>query len=666
MSKFIKYFIFALLIAISLFAAGELQPEITSYKLNDASLVTYRVDNDLQPEDVRQIASLLSQTAEQNGAGIFVSEFEVYDDFNETRILYYTPAALEHIKTAMNGNYSYESFLTGKVDYSLRPMSELSITHDSLDVRFCGDDTAVSYAKRDLRKVLTVEYSENMRPEAVENYIKIAVFVLAALIIILFSLFDLNLQRKEFIIKCIYGESKIALAMKGFATDALVLCTETAGIFFVVSKLNSVACCRKEILIFTASLLAGIFVSYLTLLRARPVYTLKGQENTKKILSACHVLKLALSVMLVCAISVLIALLIDSRTYIKTSDLFKSHSDYYFVSAVESHNYHGQISTEKPVSLNNSMAYEHYGEYLPLMLDRDYYASTGEPGENGYYIFANSNASDYLRSAIKEISNVEFDKDYVIILPEKDTNSKLIDDTLYEINCRYNKFMESDIPIYTRENVQIIKTSRSYEVFATDDDKSSGMGVYKNEPVVLCTLPENTPGNILEEMNLSSNNYYMFKLNDRQKEQLVKDNSDMNIYFNGCKAQYDHYWRTERIGLVYFSTFSVILIILEFVLLSLTVKSEFELNKEELCIKKILGYRLLSRYGELIAGTLISSFICFGLSVFALSRMDTSVPFMAAIAVSSALLALEFCMLVYFAAKLEKANIQKALKGGAL
>ncbi len=659
-----------MLIAICLFIAGEIQPLITNYKLTSFANSSYNIGQTLTKdesyEEFNGIIEAFTIAAEENDIGIFIAKYESKSNLEEIEHFYCAGNAADYLADVFDDNYGYDSVINGKIHYDISTLNDISQLDSYITLYFCGDDQSVSNAQDYIGKYLkTSEMIEKKTQGNIYLYIEYGTLILALVLIMMFGVSDVNIKKKEYVIKYIYGESKLSLIGKYYITDAAVYCAIIAAETFAVMQLNSVACCLKEIIVFAICVLIGDLLCYLPLFKADPVYALKGQENKKKVLSTNRMIKIAVSAFIVCVIAAFITLLNDSMTYIKTADFFEQHSDYSFCYAEKDDD---RETTGRFVDNNYRIACDYYDHCQPLLINRDSYMiyDYQEDGANGYYIFANANAVDYLKTAVSEFKNTEITADYIIIAPEDMINDDFIDKNLMCINSRYNVYIDNGEELYNRDNVQIIKTERSYKVFATDNDKESEMGIYKNEPVIVCTVPENESEYPPEEMNLGSQPYYMLRISDDLKNELIDKNGYTRFVRTNCKEQYDHFWRMNRLGLIYFGAFSAVLIILEIIVLSFIVKLEFDLNKEELCIKKVLGYTLLSRYGVLIATTLLSSFICCIISTYVLGMLDTNTPAVAAVVVSLLLLILEFVIIVVNAIKLEKASIPKILKGGAL
>ncbi len=663
----------ALLIAACLFLTGELQTMIVNAEITSFDNLSFRIKNDftseISEEELDALKGVLKAAAEKNNAGLFVTSYEQQSNLEETEYFYCAGNAAEYIEETVGGHFTYDSLLTGRLNFKLCQIDELTDTDTTIDVYFCGDEKAVQTAKDYISEYIT---PSNVPADTfganIYKIMSMAAFALAAALIMMFTTFDVNVRRKEYVIKCIYGESRLLLIGRYYLTDAAVYLAEITLFTVLLSQLNSLLYGIADVIIFAAMILAGVLLCYIPLFKASSVKALKGEDNTRKILFAGRTMKVMVSALIICVTAVFISLLADLKTYIKTADFFKAHSDYSFCYMAKDDDWETMAFDRENYADNNyTTAYEYYDLCEPLLINREAYLSQSNTfGADGCYIFANANAVDYVKSVVGEFKNTRITADYVVIAPEEIIDDGFIEKNLSEINNRYDICIREDIALYNKDNIQIIKTKKSYDVFATDNSKGTEMGVYKDEPIIICTVPENESPYSPKEMNLGSQNYYMLKIDDSLKNELISKNNYTTFVQTNCKEQFDYFWRLNRLGLIYFGVFTVILLFLEAAVLSFVVRAEFELNKEELCIKKIHGYTVLSRYGEVIAETLITSGICFGVSIFILSWLDTKLPFAAAVVTGIILLAFEFAEIVFYAIRLEKRNAVKILKGGAL
>lgn len=668
-----KYLLSALLIAVCLFITGELQPIIAGSNITNFASAGYEIGEiitkEKSSEEFDALKDVFTSAATENNVGIFVKEYEGISKLEEIEHIYCIGNASEHLKKALNGNYEYNSVLVGKINYNIRLFDEIKRFNRYQTVYFCGDNQSVVRAQKYIGKYIAMTGSENSKLQGnIYLYMELGTFTLVFIIIMLYGISDARVRKKEFILKVINGESRLFLFGKYFLADVIAYGTIFAAESFIIAKLNSLIYCKIHIIVFALCVFAGAFLCCLHFLMAAPSEVLKGREDKKKTLSSNWIVKVIVSALIICVISIFITVLMDSVTYIKTADFFEQHSDYSFCYMARDDDWETMVFDRENYADNNyTTACNYYDVCQPLLINREAYpTSSDRKGDNGYYIFSNANTIDYVKSVVKEFKNVEITADYVVIAPEKIINDSFIEKNLYVINNRYDVYISEDKELYNKNNIQIVETEKSYDIFATDNDKESEMGIYKDEPVIICTVPENQSAYLPKEMNLGSQNYYMFKIDDRLKSELISKNAYTSFVQTNCKEQYDYFWRMNKLALMYFGAFSIILIVLEIIVLSFVVKLKFDLNKEELCIKKVLGYTLLSRYGELIAATLLSSFVCSLISIFVLSRIDTNTPAIVVVVISLILLAFEFVIILFNAIRLEKANIQKILKGGAL
>ncbi len=683
-----KYMLSTMLIVMCLFLTGELQMMVVNWNTGAqyegiSCYLEYVITSEDTPDELRKFKQAVKSAADGENIGIIVNCQEYVSDFETVSHMYCVGNAAEYLEKELGGTYEYKSVLVGSESYDIRSIDDLQKLQLSVTIRICGDKPAINAASYKLKGALSefeVFQDVSIVPAVSGGNmylnIQLGCFGAALVLILLFNSTAAKTMKKEFTIKYVYGESRVKLIGKYWLADVLVYGCVTAIASLVISRINSLLDCMGYIVIFTLGIFVISLLCYIPMVSSSPVDVLKGGDGIKAVLNANRVLKTALSVLIVCVVTLFVAALKDSLGFIQSAELFEQHSEHSFCNIWQHQSLHDVSTEELRLDHYNLIAWDFYDRTEPLLIKRvafpvyssgDGYSGSSQNDEfaNGFYIFANSNAIDYFRESISDFKDVEITADYVIIGPEELVTEKKINEILEsDIN---NKYGWDAPPRYSREDIQIVKTKKSYTVFAMDGSSSgSNFGTYRNEIVVICTVPENKMDWNLESMG--SNNFYMLKIDDSLKEELMDKYHYTRFVITNCKEQYDHEAYKARIGLIYCGVFSIILIILEVTILSFVVRLQFDMNKIELCVKKVLGYTLMARYGEIIAETLATSFICCVLSVFAMSKLDitTISPLKVSVITSVILLVAEFVIIMYNAVKLEKANIQKILKGGAL
>ena len=132
-----------------------------------------------------------------------------------------------------------------------------------------------------------------------------------------------------------------------------------------------------------------------------------------------------------------------------------------------------------------------------------------------------------------------------------------------------------------------------------------------------------------------------------------------------CKEMYEHSWRVHKIALTFLALFSILLLILEIMVLGILMKIEFNINKKELCLKKILGYSLFNRYVYSFLYSLITTIICASASAVLIAHY--SLGSLYTVLIVSLLMMLTEALIISINVKqIESVSLVKVLKGDVL
>ena len=665
----IKYILSAILLIIGIFITGEMQFLIAGSRLSECAYVDYELDksysSDENPEEVQAFIDLFKSISQEYDVGIYIQTYTYPTELSTITDVYCTKNSEEFVKDGLSGHYSYSSVLAGKNEYRINDIDELEKIEKYQAVNMIGNQNDVSKAREKLSgyiKEIYFEDSDSFRYDLVVYGVLALIFVA----IMLFYISDVNTKRKEYVIKYIHGESPFALIGKYFALDAAVTLSIIASEVFLVSRFDNVLYAINELVIFTIILLSGELLCYLPLLKANPVVIFKGKENKKKILSANYAVKVLISAIIVCVLTLFVNFYNKSKPYIMSAEFFEEHDDYSYC-RVQTEGVFGDIeAARESAKIPYKIARDYYEETMPILILYQYFSvyDYQEDYSEGGYVFSNYNGMEYLSSVIPELGDVEIKSDYIVVADKAHWSKREKEKCLNEINQRYDAGIDGEV-LYDENNVQFLILDDGYELMAHKGESTDMTPhYYKNVPIIIDAVPENKSKYSIEEMNSGSESNYMFRIDEKLKTEIIEEYDLVKFTQTNCKENFDHFWRMNKIGLIYFGVFSVLLIILEIAVLSFVVKLEFSLNQEERCIQKVLGYSFMSRYIELIATTIIMSVICFAISIFVMTRIEISV--VIPLTFSILLLVMEFFIIVFNSIKLEKENIQKVLKGGAL
>ncbi|MOA42730.1 hypothetical protein D3C78_1648030 [compost metagenome] len=107
----------------------------------------------------------------------------------------------------------------------------------------------------------------------------------------------------------------------------------------------------------------------------------------------------------------------------------------------------------------------------------------------------------------------------------------------------------------------------------------------------------------------------------------------------------------------------MLVLFLEFIIISSIIKLEYEVNAIELSIKKVLGYSMLEKNKSIILMTFITTIFSIALAVFMAFIFNLDKIYYIATG-GVIILLLEWVVISFYIHRIEYVKIQKILKGG--
>lgn len=263
-------------------------------------------------------------------------------------------------------------------------------------------------------------------------------------------------------------------------------------------------------------------------------------------------------------------------------------------------------------------------------------------------VIANYNTMDYIKSAIPELENVVFDKDVYIIHKDSELinsmdmeflkptidceiaevtyheNAKLVSIELNYDN-QFTRWCENPIIVYYNTDVAILY-----------DESMISMTV----PIVLCLIKNDV---VIDEFMRSNHiSYSCTNMMDIFEQQWIKLK------------------RTSYLSCILL----VLLFVLQILVILNIVNLEYKVNAIELSIKKIIGYSMVERFRRQYVVSLLLYVFSLAVSLIVAGTLKFgSLPFITYGIMLSYLI--ETVIFTLFAARYDRKNVQKILKGGA-
>ncbi len=656
-----KYILSAILIFAALIIYGESRVlNVMNITEDSHPAAMYEIDRYTASDDAEQIAEILEfikNCADKNQCDFYIADSDSNSNLSTILTIY----CYEDDKSTIQNDFALKS---NRVDSLI--LGDWQIKYDSIEnipeinsrtvFRFIGDINSIKALNKELNQALgesslIENYSNSLNRYDTASY---AIFGFVIFVISVFSFFQSGIEKKEVAIRVSFGEKKSSLILKNIACDCAVYLLIFVCIAGVLSQFDNVCEDMRIIIGFYIVLVLVNSLAYLSLVKTDAALVMRGKKLDNKALVFNYIMKFCISLTVIFTVAVFSQTVKASEKYVKAKKFFSSLSDYSFcyfepVYDLTELTQHRGATAELYETL-----YRNYSdECEPIVLAHQQYS--------GNMIYANINAVDYISSAVGAWDAKTDGVDFVILLHNSGSEGTNFSHTQSALDS-----------IYLTENLEdgeftykTVVIDDNYSLVAFNSDLDEYFTFLNNPIVIINTRQPDDPICDIEHENRNSMYFSMlFKIND---DIIASLNNDVPIYqmsITGSEELYQHYFNITLVEFSFLGFLTALSIILHIILMISIIRFEFLLNEKELCIKKILGYSLVSRYLYIFETTLTVDLIALGISV-ALLKFIGIEAYTAAIITCAVLILSEAGIICHNAAKLENQSINKILKDGA-
>ena len=559
----------------------------------------------------------------------------------------------------------YTSLFLGNINFKFNDIRNVSEINNLHNYYVIGNKKQIHQFKMDLINKYAGNHPKAGYLDKESRNNIIAIWLLIISIILLLSFYDVISQKKENVIKASLGERISNMVWRNILLDSLVLIGSFIVILSILSRYTYVFFYFNISIISFIVLLCVNALLYFNLSFYDIKEVFSNGQSSKKLLSLNYGLKLVTTILTIFIISSNIAFIFQSYNLYSQKKFFEEHSDYYYIkfTYIPSQNSDGSMDNvfEQSASAQSTFYREFFDEFKVMAVKdiSDFLEVKA--------ISANKNALDYLSSEIDELNNYNFDKDFYFILPEKMKDDFEILEQLkleIEINQGDNFTYDYDV-IYYNDNIDII---------GINEDNLYGSDLVNNPAIVYNNmLPDKVKGKEENQVarrldNLSDTMYKLSSDRDFEKfnKFILEHNlKDENIHKTNVLEKYKNMWTVAKRILYINLVFSVLVLLLEFIIINSIIRLEYKINAIELSIKKVIGYSIFEKNKKIIMITLITTLLSILISIIFAIIMKIQEAYYLAFG-GIIILILESFVIIFYIHRIENSKILKILKGGNL
>lgn len=548
-------------------------------------------------------------------------------------------------------------FYRNPVKIRLHSLNDYTVPEDSIKLYWIGSNQ--TGLERELASHFSIQGGIMVQQDA-SSMLVIGWIAWGLLIVFSFflSAFDAESKRRTCFVRIMNGASPAQILLSNIGIELLAM----TGIIFIVSCITNgfvTVEFGKQFWIMSSLLILSAMIPYIKLTGMS--YTVITQERLtiSRLLNFGYIYKTLLLCMTMAVFSLTVSLGTDFFRYLRVMQFAKEYEDYSIIK-IET----AEVSLLGDIDADEAMKYMELTNLRIEEIYRKYYDSNRalliEPynihDNQGGIVYCNSNASDYLNRLFGEYKK-EMSADVCIFVPDgiSETDPIIINAEKFAIPCYAGMSWKPEIKfIHYHER----KTGFYFSAY-----EDSLLTLIEN-PIVVYVM--RTP----EEIGVP--------INDTQKISAagMAFRTDDNM-LNELRARSDIHCEIIPIGATIRQQFdqskricgALALICAVFIMLNLFVsgfliRMEYRLRAKEYCIKTVLGYTMLQKFGSFLTMSTISILVSVVIVVILRNQLKIS-PILLGLICGGILLVDTISIFVY-AVRTERNNIVNCLKGGAL
>lgn len=654
--KIIKCAVIFCFIFVALLAIGE------SYMFRLNNFYNEYPNTTIYPQKGISDAEMLhdvQEAATKNSVDFFVFEYSPLTIFYSKYTIYGTKDAEKSInEKSQIFEKRYSSLFLGDMSFEFKKIEELKKVGNIRNYYLIGNKNNIHQFKMDLINKYAGNHPKDGFIDNEQQNLTISIWVIIIFVIALMTIYDINLQKKEVMIKVSFGERISKIISGNILIDTIVILMIFSLQMLFLSQYTEVTPTLNISIKMLCILLVINSVLYFHFYFQNLKEAFSNGANLKRIFTVTYFLKSLSIILVVLILSSNFAVISQSLNLYKQKDFFENHADYYYIEFgyLPIENSDGSIDpkTDEDAIINEKFYRNFFNKFNPIVLSEYSMSFQYE------IIQANRNSLNYLSEQISELGNNKLDKPFYFLIHNKlRNNPNILKDIerIFEgenINPSYGEYSI----IYYEENIELIKMKKG-DVYETK--------IVDNPIVFLNNYPAN---NIQEPIGTDFKSYLletMYKPSDTELTRFIKENQLTNQIFIKTNV-YENYKQQlkKAMRILYINiAFSLLILFLEFLILSLVIRLEYNLHALEFSVKKILGHSMIEKNKRLIFLTIIITVMSTIISAlvgwkFGLTEIRS------VLAIGFIILLLELSAIFYCISKVERAQVPKILKGGNL
>lgn len=617
-------------------------------------------------------------------APIFTMVKEDGGIYNRKIILYGDKTIWSKLKKdwgIVEGNH--HSFFTGNTNFEFKDFSDAPVAKIY--------DYWYFASKEELEPMLRpgmVRYSGNFRNMPIGDISQrttAGIWLIMIVLLLLLTSYDVLYSKKERAIEIILGSDPKYLFIKKLRKDiysytiALI-----ASILILLPFTKPLFRWNISLIMYILfSILNGIFLFFG--MKIKRVKISKMEKSTNAALKMSLIIKGVTTALTVIFLSTTIGLAIEGYNLYKQRDYYNIQGSYAHVkieypfdySKVEQLDGSYEISplTTDEQLIDNFMRYS----YRELNCKILYYDDMSNiyPSWGDRKIMANKNVLPELKEKIQEIKNLSFEEGHYLFIPKGLNKDKIVGDLTDKSIFSIPEETIKGIVTYKGDAFLTVEGRKDFEYDYTYEIKNPVIILdnydYGRFPLYTVSYGHKEPdifnGIIgkkalyyMQFAKLIDNKDKIYEFGEKMSSEIINPNL-VEYTITNVRTWYEGLWALQNRGLFISLILTILILLLEISISTITLVMDYEVNANELIIRKVLGYSKFERHRKML---IITSSIClFSLILAFVIHFKFNIGIISYMVYGSIIVyVLDIFILSILIHKIDKKQIQKILKGG--
>ena len=650
--KCVKYIITVLIALFSFVMTSEL------YQLHLQTFTNRYFFLDIDNDDRNQISSIVSSVAKQHNEFVFAVKRDTIDAFH-SKLYIYADTDTQNILSLTHDIFDGEakSLFSGSTDIIISSFEDV-VNDNKVDrYYFTGSKETVSSIRQSIYSQIATSYIHKENPSVV-NVLIYGLWIVLLGFILLLTWVDIQFSKKKDFLKISMGSHVGRMVLYKVLAD-LFFNVAVFGLIYLVLK-NDIFLTYKLDFVFWTLIIFSVLNSllYVTLFNINYKEVMYGANVNGKLLANTYLLQAIIVILLVISLSTNLVTLTKNKEELAPYDTIEQLDGYNLLSITP---------TEQVLQNDEGIGELEASIYLEAYIQDKILLSTFCAAiEDEPIVVLNEKALNTVVSK-PELFQVEAESDFVVYIPENRYSNMEDYDIEFAAATTASEFF--GLEKYSFESRAYSHVEVTYFDLRNESELSYGADLVSDPIIVYCNLSNLQLDELLKNnTNIDFGDRWanvIFNMEDVSLFSRDVTERLVDVKFINVVGLLEQYKSNLLRGILLNSVLSSFLLILSFLLISTIVKMEYLIHSKELALKKILGYSVIQRNAMFLVLNTFATFIAFITGIILVEMYGIFEVWMLC-AVSIVVFIINFILILFNMAIVEKHNTTHILKGGSL